>query len=110
MSCQPPAFSALRSLASSAWATRAASTCPPRNPMLIFCGFSSSLMSMILCWLDDFGQHPTAGPGVQEGDPRSADARTRLLVDQAQPRAPAGLERRLDRGDAVRDVMQAGAP
>src|SRR4051794_18548049 len=56
--------------------------------------------------LDDLGQHAARGLRVQEGNARVADARARGVVDELQAAVAQRVERSVDVGDAVGDVVQ----
>ena len=60
--------------------------------------------------LYQFQQHAAGGARVQEGDARAARAGTRRCADGRQARLARPLQRRLDVGDAQRDVVQPLAP
>src|ERR1700756_1953042 len=104
-SYQPSLSSASRRLLRSAGPPRALSTGPPWKPMLIFWGLSLSISSVLLRWLHDLGKHPAGGSRVKEGHARAADPGPGAFVDQPHAGGGTGVERLLDRSDAVGDVV-----
>src|SRR3954447_11917902 len=93
---------------------RTATTWPPEKPISIrpaaiskcpvVCG---SLMS--LRRLNYLGQHPAGGLRMDEGNPRVADARARLGVDQLDTGLLELAERSVDVLDGIGDVVKSGA-
>src|SRR5262249_20265791 len=67
------------------------------------------LPSVILRGFDDLGQHAAGRLGVQERDAGLPDADTRLLIDQLYAGRLQLLERVVDVGDGVGDVVKARA-
>src|SRR5882762_6887011 len=66
------------------------------------------MSSMLLGRFDYLGQYAAGRARVQERDPRVADPRARLGIDQLDPGVAQLGEYVIDVPDGVRDVVQAG--
>src|SRR5690349_14780753 len=106
--CQSSSPSAPRRPSRASSVMRTAITCPPSKPISTLLS-ALAMGSVLLCRLDDLGEHPVGRAGVQEGDAAVADAGPRRPVDQLDALLVELGERGLDVADRVGDVMQTGS-
>src|SRR6478735_5491522 len=63
----------------------------------------------LLRWFDQLDEHPTGVLGVDEVDPRVGRATPRLVVQQAQAALAQDCTDRVDVGDPIGHLLDAGA-